>query len=448
METAWAAYRKRHAKLDAYLREWLYDFMLVHGLDMPIRETYQRLPRQLSDELKEREWFRRFSLQPMELTWDLLLDLIDYEVEKSRFYQENGRKDLERYAPKVVALVDSYWGKTGGQRFIERFKPRARQVKRPLFRSAVYDHGLHGRSLVLTIVSLSGHAPLRAYMTGLVRLTENILRELRGFKGRLRGLEGIGPEVKNLVERYLKKEIQQQIEAERIASLPEVQIDTRKLRRLQRESDEVRDMLLVEEAEQRQAEVPLQENKPKLADSAASGNQSAGGPTRPATARAPKRINKQPDVFQAVMDFDALAYEADDLLSQELERSAASKENRRLSVDPQETPETGASRMRESAASGGTKRSTVDFVIWNTDALDEGWQELAERLTSFHLRMLYAMKTGGTGELQRIAEEAGSMPALLLDEINEAAMETIGDLIVDGEAIADEYMEILETLQC
>ena len=71
MEQAWHAYRKRYAKLDTYLREWLYDFMIVHGLDMPIRETYQRFPRVLSSELKEKEWKRRFTLQPVELTWEL-----------------------------------------------------------------------------------------------------------------------------------------------------------------------------------------------------------------------------------------------------------------------------------------------------------------------------------------------------------------------------------------
>ena len=85
MEQAWHAYRKRYAKLDTYLREWLYDFMIVHGLDMPIRETYQRFPRVLSSELKEKEWKRRFTLQPVELTWEPPLDLLDYEVEKSRF---------------------------------------------------------------------------------------------------------------------------------------------------------------------------------------------------------------------------------------------------------------------------------------------------------------------------------------------------------------------------
>lgn len=448
MEQAWMAYRKRHAKLDTYLREWLYDFMIVHGLDMPIRETYQRLPRNLSGELKEREWKRRFSLQPTQLTWELLLDLLDYDVEKSRFYQENGRKDLEGYAPKVIALVDSYWAKVKGHRFIDRFQPRPRQVKRHLFRSAVYDHGLYGRTVVLTVVSLSEYAPLRSYITGLVRLTENKLRELRGFKGRLRGADVVEPEVEEVITRYLKKEIQEQIEAERKQAVPEVQIDTGKLRRLQRESDQVRDMLLTEDAG-RQAEAIQPELTTEPAPRAFSGDADPiGAGTNADTSskgRSSKKSSpKKPDVFQAVMDFDADPYQYEQASETDpviVEQPAA------LSVTEYEQKATAASLVKGASATTADE-SSAGTLTWNTAGLDEEWQELADRLNPLHLEVMYALKAGANRmELQRVAELAGSMPALLLDEINEAAMDTIGDLLIDGESIAEDYIDMLETLK-
>lgn len=492
MEQAWHAYRKRYAKLDTYLREWLYDFMIVHGLDMPIRETYQRFPRVLSSELKEKEWKRRFTLQPVELTWELLLDLLDYDVEKSRFYQENGRKDLERYAPKVIALVDSYLAKMKGQRFIDRFQPRPRQVKRHLFRSAVYDHGLYGRNVVLTVVSLSEYAPLRSYITGLVRLTENKLRELRGFKGRLRGSDEVEPEVEEVITRYLKKEIQEQLEAQRRQAIPEVQIDTGKLRRLQQESDQVRDMLLTEEAGQ-QAEVinsqPVPESAPSVGassghseDMGASTNMDAHSKGRSSR----KSAAKKPDVFQAVMDFDADPYELDSLevrdqldeanvivRSMNTEESESEAANSR-SMEPSGSAEDRLmqsmgslelkplSSSEHSSEAGGIHiidphvvdvevligMPTVGEQLWQWEVEDEEWQELAERLNPTHLEVLHALKAGpNRSELQQIAEKAGSMPALLLDEINDAAMDTIGDLLIDGEAIADDYIDMLETLK-
>ncbi|MCI1776956.1 MAG: TerB N-terminal domain-containing protein [Paenibacillus lautus] len=459
MEQAWTAYRKRYAKLDTYLREWLYDFMIVHGLDMPIGETYQRFPRVLSAELKEKEWKRRFSLQPVELTWELLLDLLDYDVEKSRFYQEKGRKDLERYAPKVIALVDSYGAKMKGQRLIDRFQPRPRQVKRHLFRSAVYDHGLYGRSVVLTVVSLSEHAPLRSYITGLVRLTENKLRELRGFKGRLRGADAVEPEVEEIITRYLKKEIQEEMEAERKQSLPEVQIDTGKLRRLQRESDQVRDMLLTEEAGQQ--EVEAENSRPPaeiVTDAGASSGAAEHAVTGSGSAASSKGRSSQksaaknPEVFQAVMDFDAVSYEETKVPEEDRNEAKAAlvvteKEEPAIAGSEDEGTALPAPESKEpSVPAAGT--SSGGAVVWNTDGLDEEWQELGERLTPLHLEVLHALKSGpNRQQLQRIAEQAGSMPALLLDEINEAAMDTVGDLLIDGESIADDYIEMLETLK-
>ncbi|MGG4095445.1 TerB N-terminal domain-containing protein [Paenibacillus lautus] len=492
MEQAWMAYRKRYAKLDTYLREWLYDFMIVHGLDMPIRETYQRLPRVLSAELKEKEWKRRFSLQPVELSWELLLDLLDYDVEKSRFYQESGRKDLEQYAPKVIALVDSYLAKMKGQRFIDRFQPRPRQVKRHLFRSAVYDHGLYGRNVVLTVVSLSEYAPLRSYITGLVRLTENKLRELRGFKGRLRGQDAVEPEVEEIVTRYLKKEVQEQLEAQRKQAIPEVQIDTGKLHRLQRESDQVRDMLLTEEAGQ-QAEVinsqPAPESVPSVGVSSAyfkdaGTSTNMASPSKGRSSR--KSAAKKPEVFQAVMDFDADPYEpgaigvrdqldeANVIVHSVNTEETETEANNGRSMEPSEStddspmPSMGSLELKPLPSSehlseaGGihvmdphvvdketiSVMPTVGERSWQWEVEDEEWEELAERLNPIHLEVLHALKAGpNRPRLQQIAEKAGSMPALLLDEINEAAMDTIGDLLIDGEAIADDYIDMLETLK-
>ncbi|WP_160308935.1 tellurite resistance TerB C-terminal domain-containing protein [Paenibacillus sp. DMB20] len=80
--------------------------------------------------------------------------------------------------------------------------------------------------------------------------------------------------------------------------------------------------------------------------------------------------------------------------------------------------------------------------------LDDEWQELAERLTETHLEVLFALKNGPDfAALQAAAERTGSMPELLIDEINEAAMETIRDLLVDGDAVAGEYRAMLDLLK-
>lgn len=444
LEKVWRAYRQRYSKLDAYAREWLFDFSLIHRLNMPITETYNRIPRSLSNELKELEWLRIFSAEPLMLNWDLLVDLMDYEPDKSRFYQGGGRKDMKAYAPKVVAMVDAYLGKTKGQRLLDRFRPREKMTERYVFRSAVYDYDIYGRTASVMTLPISSYAPLRHYITQLIRIMENKLRELRGFKGRLRGIE-IEPEIEELVARFLKKELQPSDNSKGKTAQPKVQIDRTKLRRIQQESDDVRDMLLVDGPE--------------------AGLETAR--TMPAKKARAQGAPLQMDIFEisSMMD-DSLdhrimdnrifedadssslveavmnEYEADDSACM---RSTSEEElSGRITI-----AETGAvtlNRKDEVPVMTGTVSHTT--VTWDTADLDEEWRALAALLKPIHLEVLYILKSGPNfTAMHTAAERAGSMPALLIDEINDAAMETIGDLLIDGETIVDEYIRMLDPLK-
>lgn len=433
LDSVWNAYRQRFPKLDPYAKEWLFDFSLIHGLDMPVTETYTRIPRSLSSELKELEWLRRFTAQPLELNWDLLNDLMDYEPNKSRFFQEGGRKDMKKYGPMVVALVDAYLGKTKGQRLIDMFKPRERTQERYIFRSAVYDYDIYGRTASVMTLPISGHAPLRHYITNLIRMMENKLRELRGFKGRLRGIE-VDPEIEKLVARFLKKEIHSvENDLKRKATQPEVKINRTKLRRIQKESDDVRDMLLVDEPEleQRTAYLETEADAVQRRAKPAIKPKMNTGATPGTTARKDSYTRDVPiqiDIFEVDRIADDSAMESTTTI---------------MPVNEPKGLFTGAHNEPPAA----TDSSSLAAVTWNTENLDNEWSELAEQLTSAHLEALYALKFGpDLNMLQAAAERAGSMPALLIDEINEAAMETIGDLLIDGDTLVDEYIPMLDQL--
>lgn len=85
-------------------------------------------------------------------------------------------------------------------------------------------------------------------------------------------------------------------------------------------------------------------------------------------------------------------------------------------------------------------------IVWDTSGLDEDWLLFAGQLGQAHLEALFALQET-SGRLYEIAEKYGTMPALLLDEINELAMETIGDLLVDGESIAEDYIDYFARLR-
>ena len=73
-------------------------------------------------------------------------------------------------------------------------------------------------------------------------------------------------------------------------------------------------------------------------------------------------------------------------------------------------------------------------------SIPEEWISLLAQLTPVHRQMLAVMVEGADAAAQfAIAEQAGSMPELLHDEINELAMEAIGDLLIDGGSVMEEY---------
>ncbi|TYA14529.1 hypothetical protein FRY98_02245 [Paenibacillus faecis] len=445
----WREYRERYPKLEVYAREWLYDFALVFGLDLPGMEPLLKFPRNLSTELRELEWYRRFTAEPLGLTWDMLTPLLDYEVEKSRFYTGQGRKDLQQYAPKVVSLVDGYLGKTQGNRLIDRFKPREKKVKRYLFRSAVYDFELYGRSVPVTVLPVSEHLPLRDYVTQLVRLTENKLRDLTGFKGKLRGIV-VEPDVEQLVDRFLRKEFEQRKAEEVKARTPKVKINTARLRKLQKESDEVRDLLLAEElggvggnawGEPKTAVTPITETKPGRRRDSDKRKQSGPQQTELDFERGWLVFAEAPEEFPD-MGMGALAIPP--TASSESESKSVGESQSESPVARQETV-----LWTEREAVAGSESTAAFFAdrIQGGDELPSGWREMSARFSGAHLEMLSALLNGeGTSGLNRIAELAGSMPELLLDEINEIAMEEIGDLLVDGAEIPEEYQSELAGL--
>ncbi|MEK5475716.1 TerB N-terminal domain-containing protein [Paenibacillus sp. FSL R5-0407] len=430
MDRVWHAYRKRYPKLDQYVREWKYDFALVFGLDLPPFEPLAKLPRSLSPELRELEWKRRFSAEPVELTWDLVLHLCDYDIEKSRYYNEQGRKDLREYIPKVIVLVDGYLAKTTGNKLINHFMPREKKVTRYLFRSAVYDYEQYGRTATVSILAISEHLPLRAYLTQLVRFTENKLRELSGFKGKLRGIT-LEAEVEELVSRFLHKEFELRKAEEAKARAPKVKINTAKLRKLQHESDEVRDMLLTEqfpvipENQGSLVEHPVSSGLPAMEISL--GHLVSQAKQELGSLRSRNRNRKDTDgPQQAEMDFE-----------------------RGWQIFEEESPANVALETMKSEAPKGDQRPELSDEDNCAEGMElpEEWRELWGRLSESHKKMLSALLNGdGDAVRYDIAEQAGSMPELLLDEINGLAMEWIGDLLIDGDEITEEYRQELSDM--
>ncbi|MFM9281587.1 TerB N-terminal domain-containing protein [Paenibacillus jiagnxiensis] len=380
------AYADRYPGLLEYMADWLTDFVLVHHLPIPFEELIISSPAAMRGELFDLVLTRLLEEEKPVLPLEIVLGLSEYNMRRSAFYRSGGKEALDKHIPQVITLVDAYMGRTQGRRLKDAFDPgRSKTVNRYLFHRAVYDPSFHGRTIPLKFIPYREYKPFRQYVTQLIRCTENKLREMAGFRGRLKEIVLL-PETQALIERFLEKE---QLQARRMSR--EIRIDTDRLASLQEDTEVVQRLLTVEYEEENE-----------------------GG--------------EEAETVHA----DLAERQAWTELSSSVE--ASSSMERSPSIVPSPSIESSSSGIMETE---------------NTAAVSaEDWQEIKARLQPVHLQVLSLLLSGEpvVKELASLAAQYGSMPELLIDEINDAAMETIGDLLIEDFTVMDEHIDLVREI--
>ncbi|MDF9841208.1 MULTISPECIES: TerB N-terminal domain-containing protein [unclassified Paenibacillus] len=387
----WEAYRSQYKRLDQYLGSWMADFSFVHKLEVPLSLIVART-RGLSGDLAEIELLRCLSTAPEQLTFEVLTVMSDYDISKSKFYAGEGKEAAERYIPQVVALIDAYVARKHGARLIEKFPPGPPVMReRYLFRSAVYDISRYGYSVLVPVVRISKLLPLRSLITRLFRLTENKLRELMGFRGRLKDIR-IDPDMDELITKYLQREFRK---AEQEAKGPAVVIDRARLEQLQSDSEVVRSLLTVDVYD----EPPTEQEYQLVMDQAKYGDQDSE------------------QIQAAKLEPEQILIETENNVEQDY----------------------GHPLEDNTAAEGETA------VVQTTAGVPPEWEELSAELLPLHREVLLALAAdNGPAQVDRIAAAAGTMAELLYDEINELAVNILGDLLIDCGELAEEWKPMLD----
>ncbi|MCQ4087514.1 TerB N-terminal domain-containing protein [Saccharibacillus sp. JS10] len=420
MIRVWEAYRARFRRLDGYMGDWVREFAMVHTLDLPESNVLEQTAGELKGELLDMELAKRLENSPVDLTWELIARLSDYDLTTSRFYKDTGKKVFQRVLPHVIAAIDEYATETKGVRLTGLFNKEAdiRLTERYLFRSAVYDPEAYGRTLLIRAPKWSLHTELRDLMTQVVRLTENELRAHLKFGGRLRGIKldaGIAEAVAAAVERELVPPEDRVLPQP--PKLPEVKFDLEELNKLRRDSDEVLRMLTgelmnnAEEAKLYPAETP-EEQKP---DIEAQDEESFS------------RVELELPEAEPIEDEPNEAVPGAIFFDVELDVSADKPYVESKSEDEPE--------------------GSLSENDWELAQLDDDWQAFATLLNPIDRQMIQAvLRKQDEAERMKIAGAAGELPETVIDRINEAAMETIGDLLIDAGEVLEEYLPILEQL--
>lgn len=435
----WNTYRESHPKLDNYLPQWIMGYAIVNNFPIdPLEFCYDCFLKTGSvlypDLLLDKFIGKNLESLPIEV-FDYICN---YQITKSKFYKE-GHKDLvEEYIPKVVQKVNENLAKNTSKDILEYYKPKNNsKLQRHAFSSAIV---IQDYIIEYPTLSLANY-DLRNFMTPIVKHTENKLRERTNFNGRLRGYT-IEPEYEKIINSILFD----------IPVTPEkttITIDMFKVEHLTRESKEVQNILLSNTQIEQPEETPEVEQKRVIKASKIHRPEDTPGhlltdldPVYDILSMLKKEEMKYIRLLMdnnyqiSIEDLKSSIQEIQiDVLTDKINELSmkfvgdiliVNEENMKL-VTEDFRDELGYLFMLE-------KKAEISFICSDTSCtLPDNWIELKIKLDKINIETLKALLNKETvnEEIKKIAFDNLTMPQLLLDNINELALETVGDIIID-----------------
>lgn len=445
----WMAYRERFPKLDRYLFGWVFDFAKLHQLDFTMPEMCNlQLPglAVITDFLLD----QHSNEKPLRLSFPLICSLCDYSIMGSKFYQDGHQQLMQEAIPRVVALADAALLKEKGRGIFAIYGPNRSKIQSYyVFQSPICPEA--NKRIDLSVKAYSASTRLRNYMNQLVRYSENVLRSLYGYRGRLRGVE-LEPELSSLVERFLKKEYSPKENTEKAPPKQvEVKLDFDSIASLRAQSDAVRAALEVaDEGMHKELLTELPEisamftklSKPaqrfllslKATEWESSANAEVGALIEEINAAAACFIAR------ALIVTEAGRYIVEDDYRDELDYIF------------ENTPESELAARQETIAGTEMLNDKLDGI-----GLSEELKRFFEALTDIQRQALQAILLSDHPQekLTELAQEAMSMPEILIDEINDVATQVLDDILIDTfddtptvlEQYADELKCAVELLE-
>ena len=443
LRAVWQNYRKQYSKLDFYLADWISDYILVNGCPLdPIQPYLDLLAWESSPSQPDLVFARHHDNGAGPPPLPLLSCYSAYSLSQSKFYNQNTGPILAEKIPQAFAYANKAGIGPEKKTLMEAFRPRSTQtISRYPFQGAVYA-GPRKEVTVGTVYPYFRHEPFRTLMTSVFKYSENKLRQALQYKFLLRGMN-LPSDVQVSLDRYFS---QQRVS---ISQPLRIEINAERVQALKVESDQVREMLL--QSSGRQEEESTGVSVLRAVRTEAHIPRPPGTPDHLLTDldevfRVLARLGK-PELELIKMMMQA-NWEVNDT---ELRNAAGnlSLENAIEHInqialqhlgDLLIATETGRRIVAEDF------RDEIEHLLKcyterlhpptgsDKDSLPREWVELKSRLGDIQRRALRVVSAAENvhHELEVIAREIGSMPEMLVDGINELAMETIGDIIIDS----------------
>lgn len=417
----WTTYRAEHPKLDHYLLNWLFDFAQLHNLEYRIPDCHDvSLPYQpaIRDILID----AHSTEKPLKLSFALIDALCDYSLVNSKFYKEGHQLLMNEAIPRVVALADAMLIKNKGKGILEIYGPkRTKQQSYYAFQSANCINA--NKRINVSVKGYTSSQKLRSYINELVRYAENILRELYGSRGRLRGVE-LDDETAKIVKSFLIKEYSPKKTLAEAPKKPEVKLDFSNINELRNQSDAVRDALEVSDdsAEQKELLTDIDVVKtifgliPQYCRSLINELHSNSWELNYDSSIQPS-VDKINEISLKYLACAILVVEENHLI---------------LEDDYRDEFEFIYNHLDEFECGDEIKESD-NSSMFTVDNLSDELKQLIETLSPIQQTIICVIlnRVNISSQLEEIANAELSMPEILIDEINDISSQIIGDILID-----------------
>lgn len=417
----WTTYRDEHPKLDHYLLNWLFDFAQLHNLEYRIPDCsdvslpYQPAIRDILIDAHSTE-------KPLKLSFALIDALCDYSLVNSKFYKEGHQLLMNEAIPRVVALADAMLIKNKGKGILEFYGPkRTKQQSYYAFQGANCINA--NKRINVSVKGYTSSQKLRSYINELVRYAENILRELYGSRGRLRGVE-LDDETAKIVKSFLIKEYSPKKTSAETLKKAEVKLDFTNINELRNQSDAVRDALEVSDdsAEQKELLTDIDVVKtifgliPQYCRSLINELHSNLWEINYDSSIQPS-VDKINEISLKYLACAILVVEGNHLL---------------LEDDYRDEFEFIYNHIDEFEYGDEAKESD-NSSMFTVDILSDELKQLIETLSPIQQAIICVIlkRVNISSRLEEIANSELSMPEILIDEINDISSQIIGDILID-----------------
>ena len=452
LDEFWRFYRQLQPKLDRYLPDWIADFIVLHELAPNALKWYKDVSEitAVSDTNIAIEAWVASGASFDALPNATLFQLANYNPAKSKFYKQfSASADLDQGYKKALVAVDEAARRERGQSLFQLHQPKRRQViRRAPFSSALHAYPSSEIEIAATH-NWTELESLAAFLQSCVKHADNVQRELAGYRYRARGIV-LSEKYRSIIEAALQPEAPRQ----------ELEIDHSSLARLAKDSEALRKRLLADAApEPRQPEPEAATSVEEQFVAAASWT-----PVTPTKESAPEAAAAKPPLATAAIDWTRIGGRRKARAEMRLGRFAAATAARpadlaRQSEAPAATVDDTSPLAVPVSGAGpdnGAQPASSGFLQRPEDTPDELLTDLAE--------VAHIMGEGDSKRSKLIAvmmakdwectadsiggEFPGEFINVIIDEINNIALEEIGDTLIFEEdglwIVLDEYRDEAE----